>query len=248
MADRATLFVIPGSHPALTARLMLERKGIDYRRIDLIPVVSKGVLRAAGFPSKTVPALRYAGERIQGSREISKALDRFVPEPPLFPSEPDARGKVEEAERWGDETLQAPARRMLWNALRRDRGPLESFSVGARLGVPLKMAMATAAPIVAMSARFNAATDENVRTDLAALSGYLDRIDAWIADGVLGSDPPNAADLQIATSVRLMMSLDDVRPFIENRPAGALATRVVPDYPGKVPPILPAEWLEPLRT
>jgi glutathione S-transferase len=248
MADRATLFVIPGSHPAMTARLMLEMKGVDYRRIDLVPVVSKGVLRAARFPNKTVPALRLHGQRIQGSREISHALDRLIPEPPLFPADPVERGKVEEAERWGDETLQAPARRILWNALRRDRGPLESFSQGAKLGVPLKVAMATAAPVVAMSARFNEATDENVKADLAALPGYLDRIDAWIADGVLGAEPPNAADLQISTSVRLLMTLDDVRPFVESRPAGQLATRVVTDYPGKVPPILPAEWLAPLKS
>jgi glutathione S-transferase len=248
MADRATLFVIPGSHPAMTARLMLELKGVDYKRRDLIPVVSKGVLRAAGFPGVTVPALKYAGEKVQGSRAIAKTLDTIVPEPPLFPSDPAERGKVEEAERFGDETLQAPARRMLWNALRRDRGPLESFSVGARLGVPLKLAMATAAPIVALSARFNDATDENVRADLQALPGYLDKIDGWIAEGVLGAGSPNAADLQISTSVRLMMSMDDLRPFIENRPAGKLAERVVPDYPGKVPPILPAEWLEPLKS
>ena len=32
---KVTLFVIPGSHPGIAARLMLERKGIDYRRIDL---------------------------------------------------------------------------------------------------------------------------------------------------------------------------------------------------------------------
>ena len=247
MADRATLFVIPGSHPAMTARLMLELKGIDYKRRDLIPVVSKGVLRAVGFPGVTVPALKFRDEKVQGSREISKTLDRLVGDPPLFPADAEARTKVEEAEKWGDDTLQAPARRILWNALKRDRGPLESFSQGAKLGVPLKVAMATAAPIVAMSARFNEATDDNTKADLAALPGYLDKIDAWIAEGVLGPESPNAADLQISTSVRLMMSLDDLRPFIESRPAGALATRVVKDYPGKVPPILPAEWLEPLQ-
>ena len=43
------------------------------------------------------------------------------------------------------------------------------------------------------------------------------------------------------------MTLDDLRPAIEGRPAGELAKRVVPDYPGHAPPILPAAWLEPLR-
>jgi glutathione S-transferase len=245
--DRATLYVIPGSHPSMTVRLMLERKGIDYKRVDLMPVISKGVLRAMRFPGVTVPALRVDGQRVQGSREIGHELDRLVPEPPLYPADPDRRAAVEEAERFGDEALQGPARRILWNALRRDRSPLESFSTGARLGIPIGLAVKTAAPIVALSARFNEATDENVRADLAALPGKLDRIDAWIADGTLGGAEPNAADLQIATSLRLLMTMDDVRDAIAPRPAGQLAERVVPDFPGRVPPIMPAEWLAALR-
>ena len=39
------------------------------------------------------------------------------------------------------------------------------------------------------------------------------------------------------------MTLDDLRPAIAGRPAGALAERLVPDYPGRMPPILPREWL-----
>jgi hypothetical protein len=43
------------------------------------------------------------------------------------------------------------------------------------------------------------------------------------------------------------MSLDDLRPAIEDRAAGRLALRVVPDYPGRIPPALPTAWLEPLH-
>ena len=43
----ARLYVIPASHPATTAALMLAFKGIDYKRTDLMPVVSKAALRAA---------------------------------------------------------------------------------------------------------------------------------------------------------------------------------------------------------
>ena len=49
------LYVIPGSHPAMTVRLMLEAKGIPYKRTDLMPVVAKPVARAVGFPGGTVP-------------------------------------------------------------------------------------------------------------------------------------------------------------------------------------------------
>jgi glutathione S-transferase len=97
-----------------------------------------------------------------------------------------------------------------------------------------------------MDARAREATDANVRRDVSMLPGILQRIDDWIAGGVLGGEELNAADFQIAPSLRLAMSFDDLRPAIEHRPAGELALRVVPDYPGKIPPVLPAAWLEPL--
>ena len=243
----ARLYVIPGSHPSRTVIAMLDLKGIPYKRTDLMPVVSKGVLRAAGFGGITVPALKIDGRKFQGSREIARELDRIRPEPPLLPADPEARAAVERAEAWGDETLQPAARRVLWNALRRDRSPLASYSQGARLGVPIGLAVKTGQPLVALSARLNQATDENVRADLAALPGMLQLVDDWIAEGVLGGERPNAADLQIAASLRLLMTLRDLREPIAARPAGALAMRFVPDYPGDAPPILPAAWLEPLR-
>src|SRR6201996_6597635 len=165
----ARLFVIPASHPATTAALMLDYKGIPFKRTDLIPVISKGVLRAAGFPRATVPALRIEGERVQGSREIARALDRIAPDPPFFPIDPDARAAVEDAERFGDEELQHPIRQLLWWSFKRDKENLRSYSEGARLGVPIDLAIATGGPLIALSARFNEATDANARAALAAI-------------------------------------------------------------------------------
>lgn len=243
----ARLYVIPGSHPSMAARLMLETKGIAYKRTDLMPVVSKGVLRGLGFPRNTVPAIKIDGRKVQGTGEIARELDRIQPEPPLLPTDPERRAAVEEAERFGDQDLQPPVRAILWWALRKDKAPLRSYSEGAKLGIPIGLALKTAAPIVAASAHFNEATDENVRRGLAALPAMLQRIDDWIADGTIGGEQPNVADFQIAPSLRLAMTLDDLRPAIESRPAGELAMRLVPHYPGKTPPVLPPAWLQPLR-
>jgi len=241
------LYVIPASHPSIAVQLMLEHKGIDYKRTDLLPVISKVALRAVGFPGVTVPALKIDGDKVQGSRQITRELERLRPDPPLFPADPEKRAAVEEAERFGDEELQHPIRQILWWGIKRDKEPLRSYSEGARIGMPIGMAMKTAAPIVALSARFNEASDENARKALEQLPSLLDRVDAYVESGVLGGDQLNAADFQIAPSIGLAMTLDDLRPAIENRPAGALARRVVPSYPGKMPPVLPAEWLTPLK-
>jgi glutathione S-transferase len=241
------LFTIPGSHPGWTARLMLEYKGIDYRRTDLLPVVSWAVLKTLRFPGVTVPAIKIDGRRVQGSREIARELERIKPDPPLFPADPDQRAAVEEAERFGDEELQHPIRQILLRSWRKNTTPLASYLEGAKIGLPHGLAANTAGPFITLDGRSHQASDENVRRDIELLPGLLSRIDNWIAEGVLGGEQPNAADFQIAPSLRLAMSLDDLRPAIEHRPAGELALRVVPDYPGRTPPALPPAWLEPLH-
>ena len=89
----ARLFTIPGSHPGIAAALMLDHKGIAYKRTDLMPVISKVVLRGLGYPRQTVPALKIDGEKFQGSRPIARELERLRPEPALFPADPAKRAE-----------------------------------------------------------------------------------------------------------------------------------------------------------
>lgn len=227
---------------------MLEFKGIEYRKVDLLPVVHKAVVRGLGFGGSTVPALKFNGEKIVGSVPIARALDRLVPEPPLLPDDAETRGRVLEAERFGDEELQPAVRQILWNSVRRKPRSIATFLEGSNLPLPPAVAARTSGPIILGEYRINQATDENARAALAALPGWLDRLDGWVGDGVLGGDPPNAADFQIATSIQLLMRLADLRPHIEDRPVGQAAIRLIPSYPGDVPPALPAEWLAPLQS
>jgi glutathione S-transferase len=101
-----------------------------------------------------------------------------------------------------------------------------------------------ALPLTAkLMARRNKADDAKAKADLAALPAQLEHIDAWIADGVLGGDQPNAADLQIGSSIRLLMTIADVRPLIEGHKAVSL-TRWFEPQAGEVPAgTLPAQWL-----
>ncbi|HEX5894866.1 MAG TPA: glutathione S-transferase N-terminal domain-containing protein [Thermoleophilaceae bacterium] len=237
---RATLFALPASHPSLAAQLMLEHKGVEYRRIDVVAATQRVILPALGFPRKTVPAIRLDGAKIQGTREIALALDALIPSPPLFPADPERRREVQEAEAWGEEVLQPVPRRLIWNALRRDSSTLETYLEGARIGIPTPIAARTAGPFVIASRRFNRATDEAAERDLAALPGLIDRVDELIERGVIGGAERNAADFQIATSVSLLLTMDDVRPLIEGRPAERLARDVVKSQPGHMPRVFAA--------
>ena len=195
------------------------------------------------LPRNTVPAMKIDGRKVQGSRQIARELERLQPEPPLFPADPEQRAAVEEAERFGDEELQHPIRQILWWTIKRDKAPLRSYSEGAKLGVPIGLAVKTAAPIVAARRPLQRGQRRERQARPGGAAGLLQKVDDWIAAGVLGGEQLNAADFQIAPSIGLAMTLDDLRPAIEGRPAGELAKRVVPDYPGHTPPILPAAWL-----
>ena len=74
-----------------------------------------------------------------------------------------------------------------------------------------------------------------MRADLRSLPGHLDRIDGWLRDGVLGGETVNAADLQIATTSRLMLTIGDVRPYFAGRPAEAHAMRLFGEWAGSDP-------------
>lgn len=237
------LYVVPGSNPSMSTRLALEHKRLRYRRVDLIPTVHMAFLRLAGFRRPTVPALKVDGRRIQGSLEIARALEKLRAEPPLFPTDPDERHRVEQAERWGEAILQPVPRRIAWWTIARDRSALRTFAEGARLRVPLGLASRSAGPIVRWEIHTHAATDEQVRADLRALPGALATIDAWISDGVIGRAAPNAADFQIAPSVRLLMCAEQLRPLIAERPCGQFAERLVPIFPGRIASVLPPTWL-----
>jgi glutathione S-transferase len=241
---KVKLYALPGSHPCAAVEVALRCKKIEYERVDWLPMtqLALGPLRYGGT---TVPGIRIDGERLAGSRTIMRRLDALAHEPPLLPpiSDAVARARVLEAERWGDEVLQSVPRRIIDAAFLRDARCLVGYAGDAKLSLPLPL-IRPAAPLTAkLMAWRNKASDENAKADLAALPAQLDHIDAWIADGVLGGEQPNAADLQIGSSIRLLMTIGDVRPLIEGRPCERL-TRWFDPQAGEVPAgTLPAEWL-----
>jgi len=221
----------------------MRQKGIAFQRVDLLPM-SQMLIGPLRYGGGTVPGMRIGGERLVGSRTIMRRLDKLAPEPPMLPAPGDpSYARVLEAERWGDEVFQSVPRRLIDAAFLRRPAAMESYAGDARLPLPralLRPALPLTARLLAIR---NKARDESARADLAALPGQLDRIDEWIAEGLLGGEQPNAADLQIGSSLRLLMSIGDVAPLIEGRPAAELL-RYFPPLAGEIPTgVLPAHWL-----
>ena len=238
------LYVVHGSHPCAAVERALELKGLDFRRIELPPPLHAPFQRVR-FGARTVPAMQLeSGEKISGSRAILRRLVEVAPEPPLWPADGEARALVERAEEWGDEVYQPIARRLLWGALRRCPAALVSYSDGSKISLPEPAIRAAARAIVRAEVALNRASEGAVRADLRNLPRHLDRIDRWLAEGVIGGAQPNAADLQIATTTRLLVTIGDVVPFFAGRPAESHARDLFGSQPGSVPRgVLPADWL-----
>jgi len=241
---KATLWQIPGSHPCEAVEKALVAKGFEVKKVNLLPVMHKPVQRVM-FGQATVPGVVFDGERIVGSRRIMQRLDALVAEPRLYPADPQRRSMVEEAELWGDDVLQAAVRRLLWAVARHaPKKVLTGLADPEQLPIPLPIAMASAVPMVKMEMKIHGVTPERARTDLAALRGLVDHVDALIENGIIGGEQPNAADLQILSSIRLLDAIGDFKPLLAGRPCHAAAFRVFPGAAGDVPAgVLPADEL-----
>jgi glutathione S-transferase len=234
-AMQLKLYVVHGSHPCAAVEKALSLKGLQYSVFEWPPPLHAPMQRLL-FGDRTVPALRIGGEKVQGSRAIMRRLDELAPEPPLLPSDPDARARVLEAERWGDEVFQPIARELIWAGFPHNPGAMVSYSKHSRLRLPAPVVRLNAPLLARMGRRLNKTSDATARARLAGLPAQLDTIDGWIADGTIGdAEHPNAADLQIASTIRLMLTFADVRGLIDGRPCATLARKLFPHADGEMP-------------
>ncbi|HEX6020975.1 MAG TPA: glutathione S-transferase N-terminal domain-containing protein [Solirubrobacter sp.] len=231
----AKLIGTVGSHPCISAELMLRHKGIPYSRVDLPNITHKAILPLLRYRGTTVPVMNLDGRRISGTMKIARALEAAKPDPPMFPAD-------EADEAWADAELQDGVRQLARWATGKDKDATKTFMAASHL--PLRGAFQAALPVIGPVAAWQMRRpDEVARAALAALPAQLDRVDAMLAEDKIGGERPNAVDFQVAPSVRLMLCFDQLREPIDARPAGHFARRLVPDYPGRFKAVFPTEWM-----
>ncbi|HYP47622.1 MAG TPA: glutathione S-transferase N-terminal domain-containing protein [Thermoleophilaceae bacterium] len=239
-APELVLHVLPPSHPSKTAEAALRFKGLEFEKVTLTAGAhNEDMERIYGEGKRTVPGLLVDGEAVHGSRAILARLEELVPEPALFPEH--IAEQVREAERWGDEELQDLGRRLPWGALHFRPEAFGSFGGAGPLdpaGTDFAIRYARA------SWKYHRISAERLADDLAGLPEKLDHVDSLCADGVLGGSEPTAADLQIGATLRVLLTVGDLRPLIESREAERVARTWFPDYPGDIPAgAYPAGWV-----
>ena len=97
-------------------RLILDYKGLAYRKIEVTPGVGQlELFRLSG--QRRVPVLKDGTTVISDSTAIAMYLDRQYPDKPLIPSDPKQRGLCLLMEEWADQSIGLLSRKVLFGAV-----------------------------------------------------------------------------------------------------------------------------------
>lgn len=101
-------------------RLILDYKGLDYRKIEVTPGIGQvDLFRLTG--QRQVPVLKDGSRYIVDSTEIAKYLDSVYPDRPLIPLDTKRRGLTLMMEEWADESIGIKGRKALFGAISQDQ-------------------------------------------------------------------------------------------------------------------------------
>ncbi|NJN74032.1 MAG: glutathione S-transferase family protein [Limnothrix sp. RL_2_0] len=97
-------------------RLILDYKGLEYKKIDVTPGIGQlDLYKMSG--QRQVPVLKDGETVISDSTEIAFYLDRKYPEKPLIPVDPVQRAQCLIMEEWADESIGLKGRTAFVGAL-----------------------------------------------------------------------------------------------------------------------------------
>src|SRR4051794_15247532 len=229
------LYITSLSNPSKSAAGMLAYKRLPHRPIALLSGFPPYPAPPPGFAGRPVPPpAPAAGRHVQGSLQISRALDELIPERALFPADPVARRAVERAERWGHDELQPIPRRIFRFAAMRDV-MVRRWVAADVAGVPMPTLVATLTlPVAVLRCADSGGSEETIPEDIRRLPGLLDLADALVGEGTIGGPEANAADFQILSSVRLLLDFKAL-PSLEDRPSARAARMLFPQLEGEMP-------------
>jgi glutathione S-transferase len=107
-------------------RLILDYKGLEYRKIEITPGVGQvELLQKSG--NRQVPVLKDGSTYIGDSTEIAFYLDRKYPEKLILPEDPLKRGQCLLMEEWADESIGLKGRKALIGALNQNQNLRTAF-------------------------------------------------------------------------------------------------------------------------
>lgn len=179
-------------------RLILDYKGLDYRKIEVTPGIGQVELfRLTG--QKQVPVLKDRNKYIADSTAIAKYLDIEYPERPLLPQDPKKRGVTLLLEEWADESIGLKSRKALFSAISQDQNFRKSLLPTSVPDVLKSLVEGVPSDLLTVLGFGVGYSPDVIKSAIADLKQDLDALTLLLADSpYLTGDEPTLADLTVA--------------------------------------------------
>ncbi|MEQ9639275.1 MAG: glutathione S-transferase [Alphaproteobacteria bacterium] len=202
MADAGDIELLqfPYSHFNEKARWALDFKGLAHRRRSLMPGPHMGEMKRLTGQTKT-PALHVGDTYVTGSAAIIDWLERNVPEPALYPADPDQRARALELQARFDSDVGPQVRIGALSALLQSQGYMAAM-FGEGQSAPKRFVYRCLFPFAAGKIRQgNGITGpESIERAIEVSRAALDLVAAeTAATGYLVGDGFSVADLAAAS-------------------------------------------------
>ncbi|HEY9664925.1 MAG TPA: glutathione S-transferase family protein [Allocoleopsis sp.] len=107
------------SHYCEKVRLILDYKGLPYRKVEVTPGIGQlDLFKMSG--QRQVPVLKDGTEVIADSTDIAFYLDAKYPDRPIIPTDPQQRALCLLMEEWADESIGTNARKAMLGAFNQE--------------------------------------------------------------------------------------------------------------------------------
>ncbi|WP_414584062.1 glutathione S-transferase family protein [Scytonema sp. PCC 10023] len=179
-------------------RLILDYKGLEYRKIEVTPGIGQVELfRLTG--QRQVPVLKDGSRYIADSTEIAKYLDSQYPERPLIPTDPKKRGVCLLIEEWADESIGIKGRKALFSAISQNQNFRKSLLPTNTPDVLKNLVEGVPSDVLTVLGLGVGYSPDAIRSAIADLKQDLEALVLLLADtAYLVGDEPTLADFAVA--------------------------------------------------
>ena len=212
-------------------RLILDYKGLAYRKIEVTPGIGQMELfRMTG--QQKVPVLKDGNRIVADSTEIAKYLDQQYPDRPLIPADPKQRGLCLLMEEWADESIGIKSRKVLFGALSQDQNLRKALLPATTPDIVKSLVEAVPSDVLKVLGFSVGYSPDVVKSASADLNQDLEALCLLLSDSpYLVGDQPTLADFAVAGLSMLIKFPDgpylDIPGTLRGKGVPGLADRVV---------------------
>lgn len=186
------------SHYCEKIRLILDYKGLPYRKVEVTPGLGQlDIYRLSG--QRQVPVLKDGAEVIADSTAIALYLDQKYPDRPILPSDPKQRALCLLMEEWADESIGLNGRKVMLGAFSQNpdfRAAALPSSVPSFLRSLVESVPREALDLLGTGAGFGG---DAVKSARKAMEQNLEALTTLLSDSpYLITDHPTLADFAVA--------------------------------------------------